>query len=210
MSQNINMRSSSRVDSISQLSEIVSAFMRVSRATTRDGRFETDGEHTLHLQYIAVAYAARYHPELDIGKVCLFALVHDLVEVYAGDVNSLTATYREIEQKHEAEKRAYRRLVRELGAGWSSLIVLIEDYEKLESKEAKFVKCFDKCDASLSHYHDKGRALKAMGINSADQFHEVSRRTDTEIRDFGSDFQDIIEIRQELVRRVSHELHAAV
>lgn len=54
-----------RVDNLLHFSGIVNRFMNVLRATIRGDHQETDGEHSLHLQFIATSYAAKYHPELD-------------------------------------------------------------------------------------------------------------------------------------------------
>ncbi|HEU5122195.1 MAG TPA: HD domain-containing protein [Candidatus Saccharimonadales bacterium] len=120
-----------RTDDLLILSRVVNRFMEVKRVTVREGRFETDGEHTLHLQFLAVAYAARYHPELDLGKVGLYGLVHDFIEAYAGDVNSLKATAEDIARKALVEKVALNRLENELGEAWPDFISLIKRYEEL-------------------------------------------------------------------------------
>ena len=65
------------------LSDIVYAFMNIQRRSVIEGRRETDGEHTLHLQFLAVAYAARYRQNLDIGKVALF-LASDMASYITG------------------------------------------------------------------------------------------------------------------------------
>ncbi|HET8884172.1 MAG TPA: HD domain-containing protein, partial [Candidatus Saccharimonadales bacterium] len=129
-----------RVDELSVLSEVVYQFIDVKRATMRHGRYETDGEHTLHLQMLATSYAAEYYPQLDSGKIARYAMVHDFVEVFAGDVNSLTATPEQLATKGLTEKIAFDRLQRELGPAWPSLMGLVHDYELLKDAEARFVK----------------------------------------------------------------------
>lgn len=151
-------------DELMALAHIVDRFMDVPRATMRHDRAETDGEHTLRLQFIAVSYAARFHPELDLGKISLYALIHDFVEVYAGDVNSLKASPDAIAQKALTEKAAFGRLEHELGEVWPDLIDRLRRYEELEDPEARFVKCFDKCDPSFTHHANGGQALMNMGL----------------------------------------------
>ena len=192
-----------RLDDIVSFTAVIEKFMDVKRATMRHGRPETDGEHTLRLQFIAVAYAARYHSELDIGKVSQYALVHDLVEVYAGDVNSLTASPEEISVKALTERAALDRLVEELGESWPYLINVLVEYEELADAEARFVKCFDKCDPSLSHCADGGEALLKMGVVTNEQFFAMHERSRARLAEFEDEFPDVLEIREKLVARVA-------
>lgn len=199
-----------RADDLLLLSGVVNKFIDVKRATLRDGRPETDGEHTLQLQFIAVAYAGRYHPELDVGKVALYALVHDFVEVYAGDVNSLSAPLEQLAQKALTEAVAIDCLQRELGEVWPEFMQQVEDYEFLRDPEARFVKCFDKCDPSFTHYENAGAALYQMAILDEPTFtslgEEVCQRRDV----YAAEFTDVIELRQELLERVARVSYSTV
>lgn len=192
-----------RVNELMSLSLLVGKFLEISRATMRGDRHETDGEHTIHLQFIAVSYAAKYHPRLDLGKVSLYALVHDFIEVYASDVNSLTASDEALAIKQATEKAALGQLKCEFGERWSYLIEMIEQYESLKDPEARFVKSFDKCDPSFSHYFDAGRALYKMGVASSDQFIELTTKVKPSIEVYAHEFPDVLEIREELIRRIA-------
>jgi len=197
-SENITMR----VSNLMKLSAIVGRYIDVQRATVRHGRPETDGEHTLHLQYVAVAYAAKYHPELDIAKVSLYGLVHDFVEVYAGDTNSLTTTNEAMAQKVIVEKQAFEQLQSELGGIWPEFIGYIHDYETLSSKEARFIKCFDKCDPAFTHFESGGQALHDMGISSPGELRALNQATEDRMASYSSEFADVIAVRRELTNRV--------
>ena len=171
-----------------------------------DGRQETDGEHTLRLQFIAVAYAQQYHPELSSAQVGLYALIHDFVEVYAGDVNSLQANELQMATKAETERAALRKLEDEIGASWPNLIRLIHEYESLDNAEARFVKCFDKCDPAFTHIKNQGEALKQLGVVDEAElttlYDTVSKRMVT----YAEEFSDVMEIRDELHNRVKQAL----
>lgn len=199
-----------RTDDILNLSEMVNRFMDVKRVTLRGGEFETDGEHTLHLQFLAVAYASRYHPELDLGKVGVYGLVRDFVEVYAGDVNSLKATPEAIARKALVERVALDRLEGELGDAWSGFLDLIKAYEELGDAEARYVKSFDKCDALVSHTRCRGEALLRMGILSAEEFSEHAERVGRRMKEYADEFPDVMAIRDELVGRVMDISYSAV
>lgn len=197
-------------DELMSLAQLVDRFMDVPRATMRHDRAETDGEHTLRLQFTAISYAARFHPELDLGKVTLFGLVHDFVEVYAGDVNSLKATADVIAKKTLTEGLAFERLERELAEAWPGLISLIKSYEELESPEARFVKCFDKCDPSFTHHANGGQALLKMGLIDHDEFMEMCERVRLRMSEYAHEFPDVMELRQELLGRVARVTYTAV
>src|SRR3990167_1202516 len=138
------------------LSDIVYAFMNIQRRSVIEGRRETDAEHTLHLQFLAVAYAARYRQNLDIGKVALYAMVHDLVEVYAGDTPTLNASADAMIAKEILEAEALLRLKEELGGKWNFIVELLDSYELLADDESRFVRTFDKCDPAFTHYKNRG------------------------------------------------------
>lgn len=199
-----------RVNDLAILSEIVNRFMDVQRFTLRHDIYETDGEHTLHLQILAVVYAQRYHPELDVGKVGLYAMVHDFVEVYAGDVNSLQASDEHLAAKVIAEKLAFERLIRELGKTWPTLIKLIHDYEELVEPEARFVKCFDKIDPGFSHLANKGDALQRLGIFTIEEFSHLNARTTSRMEAYSEEFPDVIALRKELLQRVTEVAYPEV
>jgi 5'-deoxynucleotidase YfbR-like HD superfamily hydrolase len=197
-------------DELMALAHIVDCFMDVPRATMRHDRAETDGEHTLRLQFIAVSYAARFHPELDLGKISLYALIHDFVEVYAGDVNSLKASPDAIAQKALAEKAAFGRLEHELGEVWPDLIDRLRRYEELEDPEARFVKCFDKCDPSFTHHANGGQALMNMGLIDYGEFKELCERVRVRMAEYAYEFPDVMALREELIARVARTAYTPV
>lgn len=199
-----------RVNELISLSLLVGQFLEINRATMRGNRHETDGEHTIHLQFIAVSYAARYHPRLDLGKVSLYALVHDFIEVYANDVNSLTASDEALVAKQVAEEAALTRLRLEFNESWPHLVEMIERYELLDEPEARFVKSFDKCDPSFSHYFDTGRALYKMGVMSSGQFTQLTTKVRPVIEAYAYEFPDVLEIREELIKRIAEVAYPAV
>ncbi len=131
------------------LARISLAFGRVERATRHeDGvRPETDTDHTVMLGLIACELAP---PHLDRARIAAFALVHDLVEVYAGDAQTLVISADERAAKKAREEAAQARLVAELGEG-SWLAELLARYERQREAEARFVRLIDKVLPKLTH-----------------------------------------------------------
>jgi 5'-deoxynucleotidase YfbR-like HD superfamily hydrolase len=129
-------------DYLLSLGELSVEFARVERAPRyKDGRRESDVEHSYHLALSAVELAADLYPELDTGLVAQYALIHDLPEVYAGDVWTFHVTEEELERKREAEAQATARLMTELPP---HLAALLERYEQQTEPEARFVRFVDK------------------------------------------------------------------
>jgi putative hydrolases of HD superfamily len=191
------------VDDLFTLSDIVYIFMNIQRKTVIHGRRETDGEHTLHLQFLAVAYASRYHPNLDIGKVALYSMIHDLVEVYAGDTPTLTASAEEMIAKVELEANALARLKGELDGKWDFIIKLLEDYELLTDDESCYVRTFDKCDPAFTHYRNRGEVLRELGIDTIDKFQSANHATEQRMTSYSGNYSDVIVVREELQSRVA-------
>lgn len=151
---------------LTDLASLTLKFSRVDRATRHeDGiRPETDSDHTVMLGIVCCAYASRVAPQLDLGKISQYAMVHDFVEAYSGDVVSLglSADARQVKEANEAA--ALLRIEREFAdLPWVSRT--IREYESLADEESRFVKIVDKCLPKLTHLLNNGAALRAIGVS---------------------------------------------
>ena len=118
------------------------AFAEVERAPRYpNGDRETDVEHSFHLAVSAMELAADFYPELDIGLIAQFSLVHDLPEVYAGDVWTFSITDEARAKKEADEAKATERLLKELPPYMAQLL---QRYEEQVEPEARFVRFVDK------------------------------------------------------------------
>src|SRR3990167_9338648 len=120
------------------LGKLIYAFGRIERATTHeDGvRHETDTDHTVMLGILACAFADVMEPTLDLGTVAQYALVHDFVEVYAGDVKTIVVNHEELNNKEDRERAALSRIKKEFGDIYPWISRTIEEYESLALPEA--------------------------------------------------------------------------
>src|SRR5438874_2443476 len=92
--------------------ELVLPFYQLERDLSlpiQNHRNETDAEHSWSLALIAIALAPHIDPALDVNKACTFAIVHDLVEVYAGDT-SVWAADEHHATKHGREVAALEQI----------------------------------------------------------------------------------------------------
>lgn len=150
-------------DDAQKLLDILALFRRVERQVSVRGsdRLENDAEHSYSLALMAWMLSAKF-PELDRDKVVRYALVHDLVEAYAGDTYIWDEA--SVATKHEREKAAERRIHDELCEAFPELCEAIESYEKREDQEAKFVWVLDKLIAPLVIGHSERAFWKEQGI----------------------------------------------
>jgi 5'-deoxynucleotidase YfbR-like HD superfamily hydrolase len=146
-------------DALLALGGLSLQFATINRSTLlADGvNHESDTDHTVMLGLLACALASAVSPDLDTGKVAQFALVHDLVEVYAGDTDTFgMVDDSRWENKKVREQKAFERIQKEFGAIFPWLINTIAEYESLESSEAKFIKTLDKALPKVTRYWNNG------------------------------------------------------
>jgi 5'-deoxynucleotidase YfbR-like HD superfamily hydrolase len=125
--------------------ELVLPFYQIERHTPlrfTPERWENDAEHSWSIALVACALAPHVDPRLDVGKICEFATVHDLVEVYAGDTSNF-ADADKIATKEQREAEAFKKLQNRF-AKFPWVAETIEEYETQASSEARFVKSVDK------------------------------------------------------------------
>lgn len=196
-----------RIDQLCRLSDLFSTFMKVERATRREGRPETDAEHTLHIMFLAVAYAAKYHPELNPGEVALLIMIHDLDEVYAGDVNSLTADTSAMHEKAANEMRDRQRLREEL-KDEPYIVDLLERYWAKDDPVVRYVYSIEKLDPSFSHLRDSGEAIRAMEVTDIQTYQQLNSRAVNRMAQYAT--SDVLGMRQCLGDRVARATFDAV
>jgi 5'-deoxynucleotidase YfbR-like HD superfamily hydrolase len=189
------------VDALINLGRLSLAFGCVNRITYHpDGITpESDTDHTVMLGLAACALADG--TGLDVGLVAQYALVHDLVEVYAGDTATLRALpEREKASKREREEEAFWRIEREFTAlPW--LAQTIAAYEGLTSPEARFVKALDKLLPKITHILNGCVTLREQGMSVADMKARYALQVE-ELKVYAADFPTIFELRADLVDRV--------
>ena len=124
------------------------------------GRNENDTEHSYNLSMAAWLIIAEDELPLDVDLVIKYALVHDLVEVYAGDTFALDDE--QIQVKAAKEHAALQRLKgNKLTA---DIAGLIEQYESLDDEESRFVYALDKLMAAFTIVHGKLPIWQEHGI----------------------------------------------
>ena len=127
-------------------------------------RKEDDAEHSWHLALMAVLLKEYSNEEVDLTKVIPMVLIHDLVEIDAGD----TYAYDEEGQKtqHERESRAADRIYSLLPEDQKKKLRDIwEEFEEGETAEAKFAHTMDNIQPAMLNAANGGVAWKERGIS---------------------------------------------
>ena len=131
-------------------------------------RRENDAEHSWHLAIAALLlseHAGAAAPAVDILKVLKMALVHDLVEIYAGDTFAYDAAGNA--DKAARERESADRLFTRLPADQCAEIrALWEEFDAESTPEAKYAASLDRFMPLLNNFLSCGYAWKSGDVNS--------------------------------------------
>jgi len=120
-------------------------------------RREGDAEHCWHLALFAVVLAEYAPPGTDIGRVLRMILVHDLVEIDAGDTYCYDADA--VATQACRERAAADRIFALLPPDQAGLMrELWDEFEARQTPEARFAAALDRFQPVLLNYHTQGRA----------------------------------------------------
>ena len=125
-------------------------------------RRENDIEHSMTVAILCWYILDKYTLDLDITKVFKYALTHDFVERYAGDVPTF-ASEAERNEKVIREQESLSRLSEEY-KGFSDLVTSIQKYETKEDAEALFVWSVDKIQQLIMGDLDNWRSYAEKPI----------------------------------------------
>lgn len=126
-------------------------------------RNENDAEHSWHMAMYATILE-EYAPEnTDILKVIKMALVHDIIEIYAGDTFLYDEEMTKSKEKREKEaaEKIYSILPTEQGKEIKSLW---EEFEQKQTKEAIFCATLDRIQPIILNYLTQGSTWKKHNV----------------------------------------------
>ncbi|HEY46223.1 MAG: phosphohydrolase [Anaerolineae bacterium SM23_ 63] len=130
-------------------------------------RHENTAEHCWHLALMAFLLVEYADSEINIGHVIEILLIHDLVEIYAGDTYCYDED--ETQDQEEREAQAAEKLFGLLPLDQSArLHELRNEFEEGRSPESKFAASLDRLMPLLLNYYSQGRSWKEHSI-TADQ-----------------------------------------
>ena len=134
---------------------------------------EDDAAHSWHLAVMAMLLEEYSAEKIDVNRVVKIALVHDLVEVYAGDTFAYDS--KGYEDKEEREREAATKLFGMLDDEQGmQMRALWDEFEEGKTAEAKYANAIDRIQPLLLNYLTDGHTWKMGGVSSS----QVYKRMD--------------------------------
>jgi len=106
-------------------------------------RRENDAEHSFQVAMVAWYLANKLNLGLETEKLLAYALVHDLPEVYAGDIDPHYSSAEERNAKSSNEEAAMDRLTKEFPQ-FEEMHTALRDYHSKKDSESQFIYALDK------------------------------------------------------------------
>lgn len=138
------------------------------------GRNENDAEHAWHMAVMAYLLREYSNEEVDIAKVMLMCLIHDIVEIDAGDTYAYDAEGLKTQKAREeaAKERIFSLLPTDQKAEFTALF---DEFEAYETAEAKFAHSLDNLQPLLLNNSNGGGDWKEHGVSSATVYTRQSK-----------------------------------
>ena len=131
-------------------------------------RRENSAEHSWHLAMMAVTLGEYAPRGTDMGHVITMVLLHDIVEIDAGDT-FLYAADAAHALAHQAEHAAAERIFALLPADQARRLRAVwDEFEERRTPAARFARALDRLQPVLANYHTDGGTWRAHGV-TADQ-----------------------------------------
>ena len=126
-------------------------------------RRENDAEHSWHLAVMAMLLSEYAREEVDLLRVLKMALVHDLVEIDAGDTFCYdeAAGADKAERERKAADRIFGMLPEDLGV---EVRGLWEEFDAMETPESRFANALDRFQPLLHNFRTGGAAWRQHGV----------------------------------------------
>ena len=139
------------------------------------GRNENDAEHAWHMAIMAYLLREDANEPVDIGKVMLMCLIHDIVEIDAGDTYAYDSENLKTQKAREdaAKERIFSLLPKDQR---EELVALFDEFEACETAEAKYAHAMDNLQPLILNHSNGGGDWREHGV-SAQQVYQRQSRT---------------------------------
>ena len=133
---------------------------------TGASRKETDTDHSWHLALMCALLNEHANEQVDVLKTMVMVLIHDIVEIDAGDPYAYDAVGNE--SKREREEKAADRIFNLLPEDQAKYLRdLWEEFEVQETPEAKFANTLDKIQPVMLNDATGGRAWREHDVEKS-------------------------------------------
>ena len=128
---------------IDQMTQILRRTLLVDKS-----RRENDAEHSWHIAVMALLFEEYAKEPVNVSRVAEMCVVHDLVEIYAGDTFAYDVNGNQDKQAREAAAadKLFAQLPEEQG---SRIRALWEEFDAVETADAKYAACMDRLQPFL-------------------------------------------------------------
>lgn len=139
------------------------------------GRNENDAEHAWHMAIMAYLLREYSNEEIDIAKVMLMCLIHDIVEIEAGDTYAYDTENLKTQKEREnaAKEKLYALLPQDQQ---QELTALFDEFEAYQTAEARFAHAMDNLQPLLLNNSNDGGDWKEHQVTSR-QVYERQAKT---------------------------------
>lgn len=139
------------------------------------GRNENDAEHSWHMAVMAYLLKEYANEEVDIAKVMLMCLIHDIVEIDAGDTYAYDEEGLKTQKAREdaAKERIFSILPEEQKAEFTALF---DEFEAYETAESRFVHAMDNLQPLMLNNSNDGSDWREHEV-TAEQVYTRQRKT---------------------------------
>lgn len=138
------------------------------------GRNENDAEHAWHVAIMAYLLKEYSNEPVDIGKVMLMCLIHDIVEIDAGDTYAYDAENLKTQKAREdaAKERIFSILPEEQK---DELIKLFDEFEEFKTAESKFAHAMDNLQPLILNNSNGGGDWREHGVTAEQVYGRQSK-----------------------------------
>lgn len=127
-------------------------------------RRENDAEHSWHIATMAILFEEYAKEPVNVPRAVEMCVVHDLIEIYAGD--TFAYDVKANEGKAEREKEAADKLFSQLPQEQGKMIrSLWEEFDAMETPDAKYAACMDRLQPFMHNSLTDGFTWVESGTN---------------------------------------------
>ena len=126
-------------------------------------RHENDAEHSWHLAMMAIVLSEHANEQIDVLKVLKMVLIHDIVEIDAGDtfIYDSVKNHSNTKEELKAAKRIFGMLPTEQA---QEFISIWEEFEEGKTNEAKFARAMDRFEPLLQNTSNNGGTWSEFNV----------------------------------------------
>ncbi len=138
------------------------------------GRNENDAEHAWHMAIMAYLLQEYSNEKIDVARVMLMCLIHDVVEIDAGDTYAYDEEGLKTQKAREdaAKERIYSMLPEDQKA---ALVAIFDEFEERKTPEAKFARALDNLQPLLLNNSNDGGDWKNHEVTAEKVYGRQSR-----------------------------------